>query len=290
MSAARVAHRDVPTRFATRVYLAEITSAGDNRWPRRELQPKPPLDASINTEKPVDRWRTGRARGGARGLPVYRAAAAAIRGESRQFRDGLPQLSACCDARGGRCRSPVPDARIARSTRRRRALQTAAMQHRISAGAIVEDAAGQILLVRHVLPGKYDFWVAPGGGVQGREELAAAAIREVREETGLHVASRLARVHRGVRQPRHSAREILVHGSPRRRIAIRRRAGSKGRAHRRSRVGVAFGPRRTNRLSVGAYGSVLGRPRRAVHSPDLSRVLTERWSSGEPRRVLPRRV
>ena len=62
------------------------------------------------------------------------------------------------------------------------------MQHRISAGAIVEDAAGQLLLVRHVLPGKYDFWVAPGGGVQGREELAAAAIREVREETGLHVA------------------------------------------------------------------------------------------------------
>ena len=62
------------------------------------------------------------------------------------------------------------------------------MQHRISAGAIVEDAAGQLLLVRHVLPGKYDFWVAPGGGVQGREELAAAATREVREETGLHVA------------------------------------------------------------------------------------------------------
>ena len=62
------------------------------------------------------------------------------------------------------------------------------MQHRISAGAIVENAAGQLLLVRHVLPGKYDFWVAPGGGVQGREELAAAATREVREETGLHVA------------------------------------------------------------------------------------------------------
>jgi 8-oxo-dGTP diphosphatase len=62
------------------------------------------------------------------------------------------------------------------------------MQHRISAGAIVEDAAGRLLLVRHVLPARYDFWVAPGGGVQGSEELAAAAIREVREESGLHVA------------------------------------------------------------------------------------------------------
>ena len=60
------------------------------------------------------------------------------------------------------------------------------MQHRLAAGVIVEDQ-GRILMVRHVLPGKYDFWVAPGGGVQGTEELAAAAIREVREESGIHV-------------------------------------------------------------------------------------------------------
>lgn len=60
------------------------------------------------------------------------------------------------------------------------------MQHRISAGIIVEHES-RILLVRHVRPGKYDFWVAPGGGVQGSEELAMAAVREVREESGLEV-------------------------------------------------------------------------------------------------------
>ena len=61
------------------------------------------------------------------------------------------------------------------------------MQHRISAGAIIEQDQ-RILMVRCRKEGAYDFWVAPGGGVQGREELAQAALREVREETGLVVA------------------------------------------------------------------------------------------------------
>ena len=60
------------------------------------------------------------------------------------------------------------------------------MQQRLSAGVLVEHE-DRLLLVRHVRPGKYDFWVAPGGGVQDEEELSAAAQREVREETGLEV-------------------------------------------------------------------------------------------------------
>lgn len=60
------------------------------------------------------------------------------------------------------------------------------LQHRISAGALIEQDR-RLLLVRHVLPGKYDFWVAPGGGVQAEESLEQAAAREVREETGLEV-------------------------------------------------------------------------------------------------------
>lgn len=60
------------------------------------------------------------------------------------------------------------------------------MRHRIAAGVLVEQA-GRILLVRHRKPGVYDFWVAPGGGVEGTEDLRDAARREVREECGLIV-------------------------------------------------------------------------------------------------------
>jgi 8-oxo-dGTP diphosphatase len=66
--------------------------------------------------------------------------------------------------------------------------------HRISAGAIVEHN-GRVLVVRHHRPGRYDFWVCPGGGVQGDESLSVAAAREVREECGLEVrVSQLAYV------------------------------------------------------------------------------------------------
>jgi 8-oxo-dGTP diphosphatase len=60
------------------------------------------------------------------------------------------------------------------------------MEHRIAAGVLVEEG-GRILMVRHMRPGHYDFWVAPGGGVQGDESLAEAARREAREETGIDV-------------------------------------------------------------------------------------------------------
>lgn len=58
--------------------------------------------------------------------------------------------------------------------------------YRISAGALVEHDE-RLLLVHHLLPGKYDFWVAPGGGVKGEESYEEAAAREVWEETGLKV-------------------------------------------------------------------------------------------------------
>lgn len=42
--------------------------------------------------------------------------------------------------------------------------------------------------MQHVVPGKYDFWVTPGGGVKGNESYEEAAAREVNEEMGLTVS------------------------------------------------------------------------------------------------------
>lgn len=42
-------------------------------------------------------------------------------------------------------------------------------------------------MVRHHKPGVYDFWVAPGGGAEGTEDLRATVRREAREECGLEI-------------------------------------------------------------------------------------------------------
>lgn len=63
------------------------------------------------------------------------------------------------------------------------------MKHRIAAGVLLEHE-GKILLVRHHKPGAYDFWVAPGGGAEGMEDLRATARREVLEECGLVIEPR----------------------------------------------------------------------------------------------------
>lgn len=51
----------------------------------------------------------------------------------------------------------------------------------------------RLLLARHYVAGKYDFWAPPGGGVEGDEELSEAVEREAFEETRIRVkAKRLA--------------------------------------------------------------------------------------------------
>jgi 8-oxo-dGTP diphosphatase len=60
------------------------------------------------------------------------------------------------------------------------------MRHRISAGVLALKG-NEVLLVRHFRQGRHDFWAGPGGGVEGTEELAAAARREAFEETGITV-------------------------------------------------------------------------------------------------------
>ena len=53
---------------------------------------------------------------------------------------------------------------------------------RLGVRCIVADPAGRVLLVRHTYR---DGWYLPGGGVDRGESMAAAATREVAEETGV---------------------------------------------------------------------------------------------------------
>jgi ADP-ribose pyrophosphatase YjhB (NUDIX family) len=48
--------------------------------------------------------------------------------------------------------------------------------------AVIED--GRVLLTQRE---DFEVWCLPGGQVESGESLAQAAVREVREETGLHI-------------------------------------------------------------------------------------------------------
>jgi 8-oxo-dGTP diphosphatase len=54
------------------------------------------------------------------------------------------------------------------------------------ARAIIIDEQNRILLVSHHYPER-DLWMPPGGGIEASETSSDAAIREVKEETGLDV-------------------------------------------------------------------------------------------------------
>jgi ADP-ribose pyrophosphatase YjhB (NUDIX family) len=57
---------------------------------------------------------------------------------------------------------------------------------KIAVGTIIETAGGIVLVRRAIEPG-YGLWVFPGGYVDRGEPLTVAAVREAREECGLHV-------------------------------------------------------------------------------------------------------
>ena len=56
---------------------------------------------------------------------------------------------------------------------------------RPAARILLVDARGRVLLFRFVVPGRAPFWVTPGGALDPGESYAAAARRELAEETGI---------------------------------------------------------------------------------------------------------
>jgi len=60
------------------------------------------------------------------------------------------------------------------------------MRYGISAAALVVQD-NRLLLVNHREAGRYDFWLPPGGRLEGSESIIECARRETLEETGLVV-------------------------------------------------------------------------------------------------------
>ncbi|MPZ99225.1 MAG: NUDIX domain-containing protein [Dehalococcoidia bacterium] len=59
-------------------------------------------------------------------------------------------------------------------------------RHRVGVLAVILDDGGRVLLAEHLFR-PHRPWGLPGGWVDGREEPAAALVREIREELGLIV-------------------------------------------------------------------------------------------------------
>ncbi|HSK37323.1 MAG TPA: NUDIX domain-containing protein [Actinomycetota bacterium] len=55
----------------------------------------------------------------------------------------------------------------------------------VAVGLVARDPAGRLLLVERANPPHQGRWSLPGGRVEGGETIAAAAARELAEETGL---------------------------------------------------------------------------------------------------------
>ena len=60
------------------------------------------------------------------------------------------------------------------------------LNYRIAGRGIIPDDTGKVILLVEQVP-EENFWIIPGDGVEEGETSTQAAIRELREETGLEV-------------------------------------------------------------------------------------------------------
>ncbi len=77
------------------------------------------------------------------------------------------------------------------------------VRYAVGVAAIIPDAAGRVLVVRHTYRSPTREWGLPGGWAKGRESLERALARELLEETGLEiVVERPVAVQSGYALPR----------------------------------------------------------------------------------------
>jgi ADP-ribose pyrophosphatase YjhB (NUDIX family) len=103
----------------------------------------------------------------------------------RAERSGPPTAYYFCP----RCRSQLETCKI--GERQHQACPTCGWMYWINpipiAETIVANAEGQVLLIKRKFPPRVGDWALPGGYIDWGENAEAAAVREVREETGLEV-------------------------------------------------------------------------------------------------------
>ena len=71
---------------------------------------------------------------------------------------------------------------------------------KLAVGTIVRMPDGRIVLARRAIEPGFGQWVFPGGYVDRGEEVRAAAMREAREEAGIHRSDRRYHFHQSGRE------------------------------------------------------------------------------------------
>ena len=102
------------------------------------------------------------------------------------------------------------------------------MRYGISAASIVLKEH-KVLLVNHYEPGRYDFWVPPGGSLIGSESIFDCARRETFEETGLVIdLDKIVYIQEFLDQDYHFCKFFVLSTGYRGEVSLRNRLDDEG--------------------------------------------------------------